>query len=104
MKVTAVQIKECKKKHGEVFKISVPLDDSTKPKMAVGYFKKPDADTLSIVSTFAANDPIKTLTGIFDKCWLGGDEKMQKQDELKLSAAKDVNELFKLRPAKVAKL
>ncbi len=104
MKVTAAQIKEWKKKHGDVFKIEVPLDDTKKPKMATGYFKKPDADTLSIVSTVAGTDPIKTLTSIFDKCWLGGDENMQKQDELKLSAAKDVNELFKLRPAKVAKL
>ena len=104
MKVTTAQIKEWKKKHGDVFKIEVPLEDGENPKKAVGYFKKPSSDILSIVSTVAGNNLVKTFDTMFDKCWLGGDEKMQKQDELKLSAAREVNELFKLRPAKVAKL
>lgn len=105
IEVTDTQIKQWKKKYGEVHLVTVPLDDEGKKgKVAIGYFHKPSLETISAAGKFADDDPIKSGMIIFDNTLLSADPELTSSDEAKISAIQAVSELFKVRQAKIKKL
>jgi len=101
-KITAAQIKEWKKRHGDVFQIDVTLDDEGN--QASAFFKKPDLKIVGLAAKFAEVDPVKSGNIMFESCWLGGNEIVKTNDEAKLSAIKELGTLFKVRQAQIKKL
>ncbi|MDB9498574.1 hypothetical protein [Nodularia spumigena] len=109
-KEMAAQIAAWKKEHGEkaVLAISIAVDDSVSEKgepinAVTGYFKKPDMKVLAKVSPFTA-DPVQSGLIMFNECWLGGDESIRQDDELKMSAIVQLNSVFKIRQASIKNL
>lgn len=102
-KITAAQIKQWKQKYGEVHQMDVPVDDEGKD-VAVGYFRKPSMETIQAVAKVGNSDPVKGGLVLFNHCWLGGDERFNTDDELKISAMKPLGALFRVRQASIKKL
>lgn len=102
MEITQAQIKSWKKKWGEVFQIDVPTDDEGN--IAIGYFKKPNLETISAAEQFVESEPIKAGNIMFNNCWLGGDDQVKENDECRISAIKVIGSLFKVRTATLKKL
>ena len=72
MNFTKDQIAELKKKHGEIFEISV--DDKS------CIVRKPNRKDLSYVSV--VKDPIKMSETLLKQLWIEGDKEIQEQDDL----------------------
>lgn len=71
MKYTKEQVAEWKKKHGEIFEITVE-DKSC-------ILRRPNRKDLSFVSV--VKDPIKKFESLVRQTWLDGDEEMLTDDE-----------------------
>jgi hypothetical protein len=101
-RVSQEQIEAWKQQHkvDVIHEITVPLDDEAKEK-AVGYFKKPNLQTIAASEKFAMSDPIKSGLVLFDNCYIGGDDF---GDEAKMSAIQELSDLFKIRAAEVKNL
>ena len=67
------------------------------------YVKKPDRKILSYASAFQ-NNPIKMAETFFNSCFLGGCEDFKTDDELFMSAAPRVGQIFKLKETELVKL
>lgn len=93
---TKEEIAIWKKNHGEVFELSVGDKKC--------YLKTPDRKTLSYAATVGANDNLKFNEVILKNCWLGGDEEIQTNDGLFLSAAAALPQLIQIQEAKLVKL
>jgi hypothetical protein len=109
--ITDAQIKSWKAKHGNIYEVTVELENeeespNAKNQLEVvsGVFRKPDLDIISAGEAIADKDSIKKATFYFDNCWLGGDERMKSNSELKLAAALKVVALFKIPVATIKKL
>lgn len=100
-----IQINEWKNKYGSVYAITIPgnTDDGEKDSFT-GYFRKPNLKIISASSRFANDNPVKSGEILFENCWLGGDQEIKDNDELKLTAITKINELFKVREADIKKL
>lgn len=92
--VTPEMIAEWKKKHGDIFKISVDGFDCI--------VKKPGRKDLSFASS--AKDAIKQNEIILNACWLAGDEEIKTDDSLFFAATKRMDELFDIKQADLEKL
>lgn len=103
--VTQHQIEAWKLKHGvdKVKAFDIPVNDEG-TEIATGYFRKPDLQVIAISSKFIENDPIKAGLVLFENCWLGGDERITKDDELKMSAIESLNTMFRVRTATIKNL
>lgn len=95
-KVTKEEIAEWKKKHGDVFHISVEGKE--------GYFKKPDRKVLGLASAYAQKSPLKFGETIITNCWLGGDEELISNDDYFLSVNSVVDQLVEVKEVEVKKL
>jgi hypothetical protein len=96
---TPTQIAMWKKEFGasNVFRVDVKVDEQN---TSVGYFRKPDLAVLGMVSRYAA-EPMKAAEVLFDNLWLGGDEAIKNNDELKLSCALELKGTFQIREAEI---
>jgi len=94
-KATADQVKEWKKKHGDVFEVAVGN--------SVCYLKKPDRKIMGYVATLAKN-PIRANEVLLDNCWLGGDERIKTDDELFLGVSGKLTEIVEVKEAEIKKL
>ena len=94
--VTKEQIEEWKAKHESVFCIEV---DGKK-----AYLKNPDRKTLSFASSVATSNPLKFNEILLKGCWLGGDEEIQTNDSLFLSASSKLAEIIEVKEATLVKL
>lgn len=94
--ITAEQIQEWKAKHGDVFKITV--EDK------VCFLKSPDRKTLGYAASVGAKDPMRFNEIMLKGCWLGGDEEIQRDDTLFISAAQKLSELIEIKEATLEKL
>lgn len=119
-KITDAQIKSWKAKYGDIYAVDVVVEEKMvqvptekegeepgykmEQVLATGVFRKPDLDILSAAEAIADDDNIKKSIFYFDNCWLGGDQRIKDDEELKLSAALKVVGLFKVRAATVKKL
>ena len=90
------QIKEWKKRHGEIFRIDIDGKSC--------YLKRPSRKALGYASVAGKNDPLKFNEVILNDCWLGGDEEIKTNDALFLGVAAKIGELIELKEASLVKL
>jgi len=95
------QIKKWKSQTSEVHEIRVKDEEEN---IHVCYVKKPDLDIIGASAKHAESDPVLSLLIMFNSTWLGGSEKIQTDDEMKLSAMKSIKTIFKVREAEIKKL
>lgn len=95
-KLTDAKIKELKAKHGPIFKITV--GDKT------CVLKRPDRKTISYASSVGSKDPLKFNEIILKNCWLMGDEEIQTDDYLFMSASAKMGEIIDIKEAELEKL
>ena len=94
MNFTKDQIAELKKKHGEIFEISV--DDKS------CIVRKPNRKDLSYVSV--VKDPIKMSETLLKQLWIEGDKEIQEQDDLFLAVITKMEEVIKVKESQIKKL
>lgn len=96
MKATKAQIAEWKKKHGEVFMITV--EDKT------AYIRKPDRKDLAHATAVGANNPFAFNETILNNCWLGGDEDVKTNDDYFLAVSGQLDKVIEIKDAEIKKL
>ena len=90
------QIQAWKKKHGDVFQITV--EDKT------AYLKKPDRNTLASAMAMGKTNPMKTGETILKSCWLGGDDEIKSDDSYFFGALQQIDQLIEIKAAEIKKL
>jgi len=91
---TPEQVQSWKKKHGDVWRISV--DGS------VCYLRKPNRTVMR--AFFSTNDFIKKNEILLENCWLGGDESIKTDDDKFFGASAVLSDLIDFSEAKLVKL
>lgn len=94
MNLTKEQIAELKKKHGEIFEISV------EGKSCI--LRRPNRRDLSYVSV--VKDPIKMSETLLKQLWVEGDKEIQEQDDLFLAVIPKMEEVIKVKESQIKKL
>ena len=94
MTLTKEQIAELKKKHGEIFEISV------EGKSCI--VRRPNRKDLSYVSV--VKDPIKMSETLLKQLWVEGDKEIQEQDDLFLAVIPKMEEVIKVKESQIKKL
>ncbi|MBO7441251.1 MAG: hypothetical protein J6U21_16385 [Bacteroidales bacterium] len=95
MEATEKQIADWKKKHGEVYKVTVDGKSC--------YLHKPDRKTLAYVST-AKDNPIRMSELMLNNCWIDGDEEIKTDDALFLGVVQQMGTLISIKQAELVKL
>lgn len=101
--VTARQVEEWKRQYGDVFLVSVPIDDSGE-KHVHGYFHKPNLESICLVSMYEETEKPKCVRIVIDNCFLGGDPEFKHNGEVQLSAYNQVLPTFRIRIATIKNL
>ena len=94
MNYTKEQVAEWKKKHGEIFELSVE-DKSC-------ILRRPNRQDLSFVSV--VKDPIKMSETLMKQLWVDGDKEIQERDDLFLAAIPKMEEVIKVKESQIKKL
>lgn len=94
MEFTKEQIAELKKKHGDIYKISV--DDKS------CIVRRPNRKDLSYVSV--VKDPIKMSETLLKQLWVDGDKEIQENDDLFLAVIPKMEEVIKVKESQIKKL
>lgn len=126
-KPTAEQIKKWKELYGKVHEIEVPekyitadgreFDEedeandhaaemvegkrTVKTVSAKCWLKTPSRKVIDMATTIAGKSPMKFGEVILKNCWLGGDERIQTDDELFMAANGILGEIIKIKTAKI---
>ena len=87
MKYTKEQVAEWKRKHGDIFELSVE-DKSC-------ILRRPNRKDLSYVSV--VKDPIKMSETLLKQLWLAGDTEIQEEDDLFLAIIPKMEEVIKVK-------
>ena len=98
---TAEQIAELKKKHTDVFEVTVKSSDGVEHK---GYLRKPTRQELSYATKIASSNPLGFNEAIIKACWLSGDEDIKTKDDLFLAASGQIAEMIEVAEATIKKL
>lgn len=93
-KLSVKEIADLKKKHGELYQITV--DDKE------CILRKPTRQDLSYLSV--VKDPIKMSEAALNTLWVAGDEEIKINDDLFLAAVGKMDEIMKVKEAEVKKL
>lgn len=88
--VTQEQINAWKAKHNRVSEVSITEDNTT----VIGYFKRPDMETMAAVNAVSKADEIKGANIMFDNCWLGGDPIMKEDAIIRIKATTVLSQIF----------
>lgn len=72
--ITPEQVEQMKAKHRKAFRIEIVDGEDTH----VGYFKRPDFDTIKAVTKLSKVDEVEAAKVMFEKCWLGGSEELRR--------------------------
>ena len=96
--VTEAQIKKWKLKHKRVVKLSLEDDDGT---TLFAYFKKPSIAIRSAVLQASKMDEFKALEVLFKNCYLGGDDAIEEEDDLRLNITTSFSEFIQPKPVKI---
>lgn len=88
--VTAEQTAQWKQKHGKVVRIEINDGDDCH----VGYFHRPNLETMSAVAKIAKTDELKSSEVIFDNCWLGGSPAIRHDAVLFIEATKQLGAML----------
>lgn len=94
MEYTKEQAAEWKKKHGDVFEISV------EGKSCI--LRKPNRKDLSFVSVI--KDPIRMSESLLKQLWVAGDKEIQENDDLFLAVIPKMEEVIKVKESQIKKL
>lgn len=94
--VTQQQIDAWKKKHGDVYEITV--EDKK------AYIHKPTRKVLGLAMTMAQQDPLKMAETILVNCWLGGDEEVRTDDAMFMGVQMQLEQLIEIKAAEIKKL
>lgn len=94
MKFTKEQIQEWKKKHGDLFEITVD------GKICI--LHRPTRRDLSYASVI--KDPIKMSETMLGQLWVAGDEELKTNDELFMAVVSKMDEVLKVKEAEIKKL
>lgn len=94
MKYTKEQIAEWKRKHGELFEITV------EGKSCI--LHRPTRQDLSYASV--VKDPIKMSETMLNQLWVAGDEEIKADDSLFLAAIQKMQEVLEVKEAAIKKL
>lgn len=94
MEYTKEQVAEWKKKHGEIFELSVE-DKSC-------ILRRPNRKDLSYVSV--VKDPIKMSETLLKQLWVAGDSEIQEKDDLFLAVIPKMEEVIKVKESEIKKL
>lgn len=94
MKYTKEQVAEWKRKHGDIFELSVE-DKSC-------IVRRPNRKDLSYVSV--VKDPIKMSETLLKQLWLAGDTEIQEEDDLFLAVIPKMEEVIKVKESVIKKL
>ena len=99
--ITQEELSGWKLKYGNdrVKAVVVPIDDDGNT--VTGYVRKPDLKTIRAAGKFAETDPVRSGMILFDNCFLGGDDSISADDELRMSVISALNTLFKVRVATI---
>lgn len=95
MKITKEQIAGWKKKHGEVFQITV------EGKSCV--LRRPTRRDLSYVSTIK-EDKIQVLETLLNQLWVDGDKEIKEDDQLFFAVAQKMETILEVKEAEIKKL
>lgn len=120
---TPEQIEKWKKDFGKVHVLEIPLkfetsdgetfDDEDEANEHAGelvnkevnkevvtaYLKTPSRKVLSMATAIGKGDPFKFGEIIMKNCWLGGDMRIQEEDDLFLAANSVLGDLIKIKSA-----
>ena len=96
--ITQAQLNQWKYKHKKVVKLTIADDDET-PLFA--YFKKPDMSIRSAVLQASKMDEFKALEVLFKNCYLGGDGKIEQEDDLRLNITTAFSDHIQPKPVKI---
>lgn len=88
--VSDEQVKTWKSEHRKVHVIEVEDDGD----LFVGYFHRPNMETMSAVNKLAKADEVKSTTTMFENCWLGGDPLMKTDTLVRMAAIKQLGVMF----------
>ncbi len=94
MKYTKDQLNEWKKKHGDLFEITI--DDKS------CILHRPTRRDLSYASV--VKDPIKMSETMLGQLWVAGDEEIKIDDGLFLAAIQKMQEVLEVKEAEIKKL
>jgi L-rhamnose mutarotase len=94
MNLTKAQIAEYKKKHGEIYEISVDVKSCI--------VRKPNRKDLSYVSV--VKDPIKMSEALLKQLWVDGDKEILENDDLFLAVIPKMEEVIKVKESEIKKL
>jgi hypothetical protein len=96
--ITQAQLNQWKHKHKKVVKLTIADDDGT---TLFAYFKKPDISIRSAVLQASKMDEFKALEVLFKNCYLGGDGKIEQEDDLRLNITTAFSDHIQPKPVKV---
>lgn len=88
--ISEEQIQTWKNKYRHVYEISVQDGDT----VYIGYFKRPDMETMSAVNQFSKKDEIKSADILFKNCLLGGDPLLSEDAIIKMEAIGQLSTIF----------
>lgn len=94
MEYTKEQVAEWKKKHGDVFELSVDGKSCI--------LRKPNRKDLSFVSV--VKDPIRMSETLLKQLWVDGDKEIQENDDLFLAVIPKMEEVIKVKESQIKKL
>lgn len=69
----------------------------------VAYVRKPNLEDIDMAESIHPDNSTKKVLWIFDRCYLGGDERAKQEDDVRFSFALATNKLFKVRSVEIAK-
>ena len=120
---TPEQIEKWKKDYGKVHVLEIPekhvtadgerfddeneatdhaaelKDKTVTAELVTAYLKTPSRKVISMATSLGGKDPIKFGEIILKNCWLGGDERIQTDDDLFLAANGVLGDLIKIKSA-----
>lgn len=94
MKFTKEQIQEWKKKHGDLFEVTVDGKNCI--------LHRPTRRDLSYASV--VKDPIKMSETMLNQLWVAGDEEIKTDDALFFAAIQKMQEVLEVKEAEIKKL
>ena len=94
-------IQRLKAQYGKVYQLRVTDDEGN---LLLGYLKKPSIEILSASISVGQSDPLRGTRIILESCWLEGNERILKEDDLLISALSAVEAIVQFRKAELVKL
>jgi len=99
--ITLQQLTAWKNKYGKLIKVEIENDEE---ETLFSYFRKPTMATRAAVLQASKTDEFRALEVLFKNCYIGGDEEVSKDDDLKLGVISAFADLTQPKEAKAKKI